>query len=898
MLFEVLGPVRLARGGGAAVAVPGELRRRLLAMLLARANEPVSADALVRALWPDGAAADRRARLQLQVHRLRGLLDDPGRLEFGPDGYWLRVLPGELDADRFGALLDEAERSDDPRRGAALIRESLALWRGEPYQGVDVADLHGEVQRLVERRLAAFEELYAAEIRCDRHAAIVGELADLAGRHPLRERLHALLMTALYRGGRQADALAVYRDARKLLVSELGIEPGPQLRSLEATILAGRPLEPDPGPARADPAPVSAHRQLPADIRDFCGRREQLRILREELSPPGSPTAVVIRSIEGMGGVGKTRLALHAAHRLVATGRYADVQLYVDLHGHADRLPAYPAAVLASFLRLLGVPGDQIPDGLDERAALYRDRLFGRKALVLLDNAASEDQVLPLLPASPESLVLITSRRALAVDGSRALVLDAFTRGEAEELLVRMVGEDRVLAEPVAVERVVELCGRLPLAIALVARRMQSRPRWSFAELAGRLAEPGNRLAEIAAGTRRLRPVFELSYRALAADEQRVFRLLGLHPGEDFTAHSVAALADVTPTAARRMLDGLADEHLVIATGGDRYRLHDLIADYARSVVEQEDSAHQRREATGRLLDYYLHTAVAAIQTIQPRKVRFSLTGSEPVHSPLLETREQAETWLRAERACLIAAVACAADGGRSTHAWQLANAMWSFFLLDTYYEDWAETHRIGLAAATAAGDHEGQAVMLTWLGGAYTLQGDYDDARDLLEKSLALQEGHDDDLHIIAHFWLGLLHHRVGRYPEAVHHTQRSMRIADALFPHREVRADLSAQYVIDANRDFERAVAGYTQARQTGDLAEEGRFLADLCNACRQLNMLTDALDWGERAVAIAGECGSAALEAHARRILGVLYEELGRIREAQAERARALALEQRST
>ncbi|MEU6265117.1 AfsR/SARP family transcriptional regulator [Saccharopolyspora shandongensis] len=898
MRFEVLGPVRLAHGSGAAVAVPGELRRRLLAMLLARANEPVSADVLVGALWPDGAVADRRSRLQLQVHRLRGLLDDPGRLEFGPDGYWLRVLPDELDADRFGALLDEAERADDPQRGAELIRESLALWRGEPYQGVDVADLHGEVQRLAERRLAAFEELYAAEIRCDRHAAIVGELADLVGRNPLRERLHALLMTALYRGGRQADALAVYRGARKLLVAELGIEPGPQLRSLEATILAGRPLEPDPGPVVADPAPVSAHRQLPADIRDFCGRREQLRVLHEELSAPGSPTAVVIRSIEGMGGVGKTRLALHAAHRLVATGRYADVQLYVDLHGHADRLPAYPAVVLASFLRLLGVPGDQIPDGLDERAALYRDRLFGRKALVLLDNAASEDQVLPLLPASPESLVLITSRRALAVDGSRALVLDAFTRSEAEELLVRMVGEDRVLAEPTAVERVVGLCGRLPLAIALVARRMQSRPRWSFAELADRLAEPGGRLAEIAAGSRRLRPVFELSYRALAADEQRVFRLLGLHPGEDFTAHSVAALADVTPAAARRMLDGLADEHLVIATGGARYRLHDLIADYARSVVEQEDSTHQRREATGRVLDYYLHTAVAAIQAIQPRKVRFGLTGSKPAHGPLLETREQAEAWLRAERACLIAAVACAADEGRSTHAWQLANAMWSFFLLNTYYEDWAETHRTGLAAATAAGDHHGQAVMLTWLGGVYTLQGGYDDARDLLEKSLALQEGHDDDLNIIAHFWLGLLYHRTGRFPEAVHHTQRSMRIAATLFPHREMRADINARYVVDANRDFERALAGYTQARQDGGLAEEGRFLADLCNACRRLNMLTDALDWGERAVAIAGECGSASLEAHARRTLGVLYGEMGRIREAQAERARALALEQQST
>ncbi|MEV0705391.1 BTAD domain-containing putative transcriptional regulator [Saccharopolyspora sp. NPDC050389] len=896
--FEVLGPVRLGRGGGAAVAVPGELRRRLLAMLLARANKPVPADALVRALWPEGAAADRRSRLQLQVHRLRGLLDDPGRLGFGPDGYWLQVLPGELDADRFGALLDEAERADDPRRGAEIVRESLALWRGEPYQGVDVPELLGEVQRLVERRLAALEELYTAEIRCGRHAAIVGELADFVGRHPLRERLHALLMTALYRGGRQADALAAYRDARRLLVAELGIEPGPQLRSLEATILAGQPLEPDPAPARADSTPVSAHRQLPADIRDFCGRREQLRGLHEKLSPPGRPTAVVIRSIEGMGGVGKTRLALHAAHRLVATGRYADVQLYVDLHGHADQLPAYPAAVLASFLRLLGVPGDQIPDGLNERAALYRDRLFGRKALVLLDNAASEDQVLPLLPAGPENLVLITSRRALAVDGSRALVLDAFTRTEAEELLVRMVGEDRVLAEPAAVERVVELCGRLPLAIALVARRMQSRPRWSFVELADRLSEPGNRLAEIAAGTRRLRLVFDLSYRALAADEQRVFRLLGLHPGEDFTAHSVAALADVTPATARRMLDGLADEHLVIATAGDRYRLHDLIAAYATSVVDHEDSAHQQREATRRVLDYYLHTAATAIQTIQPRKVRFRLTGSEPAHAPVLDTREQAEAWLRAERACIIAAITCAADGGRPTHAWQLAHAMWSFFMLGTYYEDWAETHRIGLAAATAAGDHHGQAVMLTWLGGAYTLQGGYDDARDLLEKSLALQEGHDDDLNIITHFWLGLLYHRIGRYPEAVRYTQRSMRIAAALFPHREIRADLSTRYVMDANRDFEQAVADYAQARQSGDLAGEGRSLADLCDACRRLNMLLDALDWGERAVAIAGECGSAALEAHARRNLGALYEELGRIREAQAQRARALALEQPST
>lgn len=332
--FEVLGPVRVHRGSDP-VAVTGSLRRSLLAMLLARANRPVSAETLLDALWGEQLDSRRARRLHLHVHRLRGVLDDPERLSFGPGGYCLRVLPGELDAEQFSMLLDEAGSiaAQDPQRCAELLRKALDMWRGTPYHGVDVPEIAGEIQRLSERRHVALEELYTAELRCGRHAAIIAELSDQVRRYPLRERLHGLLMTALYQGGRRADALAAYRHARQVLVEQLGLEPGPELRVLEGQILAGEPIGHD---AQAGPRIIPA--QLPHNVSGFVGRDEELSRLDRLLAESGE--SALISAVAGTAGVGKTALAVHWAHRV--KDRFPDGQLYVDLRGYGPDQPLSP----------------------------------------------------------------------------------------------------------------------------------------------------------------------------------------------------------------------------------------------------------------------------------------------------------------------------------------------------------------------------------------------------------------------------------------------------------------------------------------------------------------------------------------------------------------------------
>ncbi|NGY65176.1 AfsR/SARP family transcriptional regulator [Lentzea sp. NEAU-D13] len=334
MRFDVLGPLRMYRGGDV-VTISGALRRSLLAVLLARANEPVPTDVLIDALWGERAGDGSVQRLQVHVHRLRAALDDPERLSFGPDGYCLRVRPDDLDARRFDALLDEANGAD-PRRGAELIRQALELWRGTPYQGLDVPELVGEVHRLSERRLVAIEDLYAAELRCGRHGEITGELTELVHRHPLRERLHCLLMTALYQGGRQAEAMTVYRRARDVLAEELGLDPGAELRALEVRILHGEPVELGTSPlARAVPA------QIPHDTSGFVGREAGLARLDELLGK--APIVVVV----GTAGVGKTAMTVRWAHRV--KDRFPDGQLYVDLRGYGPDPPLSPQDALAAF---------------------------------------------------------------------------------------------------------------------------------------------------------------------------------------------------------------------------------------------------------------------------------------------------------------------------------------------------------------------------------------------------------------------------------------------------------------------------------------------------------------------------------------------------------------------
>lgn len=432
---------------------------------------------------------------------------------------------------------------------------------------------------------------------------------------------------------------------------------------------------------------TGAARQLPMDIAEFTGRDAELRQLWQLVPADGdgsgAPGPTTICAITGMAGVGKTRLAIRYAHQLTQENRFDEIQLYVDLHGFAvDREPADPGAVLESFLRLLGVPADRIPHSTVERATLYRDRLHGRRALVVLDNAANEDQVQPLLPGSRASLVLVTSRRNLAgLDGARVVPLDVFTPGDAVTLLDRVVGEGRVPAEPAAATRVAELCGRLPLAVALAARRLRARPAWSLDDLARRLAPPDRRLDQLAAGRRSLGAAFDLSYHPLPAAQQRMFRLLSLHPGRDFTAASAAALADISPDAAERLLESLLDGHLLQQTVPGRYRLHDLMRRYARQRTEAVDSPDERRRGLHRVLLWYLHAADAAGAAVRgpdrqpwqpPPGTGFDATPTHPIsfsdHRPAL-------TWFRAARANLLSAAQLAAESGAATLARRLLTA-------------------------------------------------------------------------------------------------------------------------------------------------------------------------------------------------------------------------------
>ena len=883
---EVLGPLRVLADGE--LVDPGsETQRTLLALLALSPNAPVSRDALVEAVWggrPDHGTVDL---LQSRISRLRRRLQTDPENDFivsARGGYQLKVADGRHDLLLFRRLVARARqvREDgELTEACGLFAEAVGLWRGDPLDGLSALESHPIVVALVREYRAVVVEYAGAAGDLGRYQEVLPLLQRVAETDPLHEAVHARLMIALAGSGQQAAALDVFDTLRRRLATELGADPGPELTAAYQRVLRQEV-------ARPEFAPVSAHRQLPLDTADFSGREADLTTLREGLRAVDGGTAVGIALIEGMAGVGKTRLAVHVAHQLLAEGRYGDCQLYVDLRGHSDQPPADPAAVLASFLRLLGVPGDQIPPSLDERASLYRDRVYGRDVLVLLDNAAGEDQILPLLPAGPTNLVLVTSRRALALDGARTLPLGVFTPGEARELLVRVVGAKRVDGEPDAAWRVGELCGWLPMAVALAARRLQSRPTWTVADLAARLAETGDRIDELAAGGRRMRDVFELSYQDLAADEQGLFRLLGLHPGTDFTPESVAALTGLSPARARWLLDPLVDENLVAVVTRDRYRLHTLLAEYARGLARDHEPSPARRAAITRVLDFYLHTAARAAHLIRPAE-HIRLAGAPPAHAPGLHGREAAKRWLETEQPCLVAAVRLAAKEDLPAHAWQLTRCLRAYLRLHGYSHDrdWVGTHEAALAAATAAQDRVGEAHARTDLAAAYLHHGRGADAREQFLRAIDLHREHGErDLEAGALTALGVLCHRAGEFPEALR-LFRTARPRCAGDPGLEsaLAAGLGATLAVLGRLD--EAVDRYRQAlvlaRQAGDPDGECGALTGVGDVWRRLGRYREAIEHLKEAVELAGAHGLAPRVAAARHRLGNTYRETGRIDDA---------------
>jgi DNA-binding SARP family transcriptional activator len=564
MRFRVLGPLEVW-DGHSWVGVPAGKQRALLAILLLKANWLVATDWLIEQLWAQRPPAGAANQLQVYVSRLRLRLDDRARrvLVTQSPGYRLVVGTGELDLQRFEELVARGQRALQDgllERTAGSLGEALGLWRGRALADVPSGPLvDAEAMRLEERRLLAVEAFVDVELGRGRHSGLVGELQALVAEQPLRERLWGQLLVAMYRSGRQAEALAAYQQLRGRLVGELGIEPCAELQRLQRLILTADPAleaEPQAGPRPGRPAagsaaisepwptptPMPVPRQLPSDVVAFTGRELKLTWLDKVFGAAGPARPVVISAIDGAAGIGKSALAIHAAHRLEAAGRFPDGQLYVDLRGASDGLaPPAPLEVLGRFLWVLGTPLAAIPGELEEAAARFRSLAAERRLLMVLDNARDAGQVAPLLPSAPGCGVLVTSRQVLAsLDGAHHLHLDVLSHEEAMVLLGRLAGHERIAAEPEAAAKVAFWCGYLPLALRIAGARLAERPDWPVRALADRLADAQRRLDELELADRGMRASFALSYQQLGGSADPVDRqaagaypLLGLLDGPD-----------------------------------------------------------------------------------------------------------------------------------------------------------------------------------------------------------------------------------------------------------------------------------------------------------------------------------------------------------------------------
>ncbi|WP_051183291.1 BTAD domain-containing putative transcriptional regulator [Nocardia vinacea] len=592
---EILGSLRVSVDG--AVIDPGsQAQHALLGLLALTPNASVTRAALLDALWEVRPEYDNPNLLQSRVSRLRRRLQpsvtEEHRVQPIPvtrSGYQLTVTEYQHDLLVFRRLVTRARQArNDNDLGTArtLFAEAIGLWRGDPLDGIVALQTHPIVLELIREYRTVVVEYACAASDSGRHEEVLPLLHKVAAADPLHEAVHAALMIALAGTGQQAAAFNVFDTLRRRLASELGADPRSELTAAYQRVLRQEVR-------RRELEPLGARHYLPQNIGDFVGRKAELRELLEGSRAHSIDTSVAVFVLEGMAGVGKTRLAVHAAHQLHRAGRYGDCQLYVDLQGYSAQPPANPSSVLTTFLRQLGVPSEQIPPGLAERAAMYRDRLYGKSALIVLDNAALADQVLPLLPASPTSLVLITSRRTLALDGARTLHVPTFTPVEAREMLQRAVDAKQLQADPDATRRLVERCGCHPLALAVAARRLRSRPTWTIADLVEHFEGSGYPVDELGAGSEQLRSSFELSYRSLGADEQRMFRFLGLLPCDGFTTEDVAVMMRLTTSHTRHLLDRLADEHLVTVGTRDHYLLHGLLRDYACTLLRDKQPSSE-----------------------------------------------------------------------------------------------------------------------------------------------------------------------------------------------------------------------------------------------------------------------------------------------------------------
>ncbi|MDQ7904245.1 BTAD domain-containing putative transcriptional regulator [Phytohabitans sp. ZYX-F-186] len=781
--FRILGPLEVEGAEGRTVPLTATKPRTLLALLLLHANRPVGVSTLTDALWPLKPPRTAAGALRTHVSSLRTSLGLTG-LTARPPGYQLQVDPYDLDVLLFDRLAGEGHRAaarGDLAGAADRWERALGLWRGRPLDGLELgAAAESTLADIAERRLTLLEHWAQARLTLGEHAGTLPALAAAAAEQPLRERLHELAMLALYRSGRQAEALETFRQLRRRLVADLGVEPGQALQRLQRQILSADPaLDPpgEPGAVRAGPP---APRQLPPDIAAFTGRHREVTTARARLAiSPLRPAPLV--AISGPGGVGKSALAVYLAHRLAH--RFPDGQLYVDLQGATAGLrPLPPLEVLGRFLRALGARDSDITT-VDEASAAFRAVAAGRRLLVLLDNAQDAEQVRPLLPAGPHTAVLLTSRPILStLDNAAHLHLDVLSPVDAMLLLSRLAGADRVAADPGGAQRVATWCGCLPLALRIAGARLAARPSWPVRELAERLSDTRRRLDELSIGELGVRSSFQVSYELLhdgaEADDRaaaRAFPLIALPDAADLSVPAAAALLDLPPAAAERILDRLVDSQLLACPAPGRFRLHDLLRLFGRSLATSDTGALVR------LLRWYSATAWQAYRRLRPADGRPATAGEWAEGGTSFSDVDGALDWLESERANLLAAVHQVAETPAlpAAAATSLARALFAFFHVRGYLNDWVEVNEVARAVARRAGDPIAEAHANRDLGAAFEVRGEYQKALGCLREALDRYAAAGDRAGEAACLnGLGTVYDSLGRLAEAAEALERSLAI------------------------------------------------------------------------------------------------------------------------
>jgi DNA-binding SARP family transcriptional activator/tetratricopeptide (TPR) repeat protein len=945
MRYRLLGPLSVVGVDGGVARIARPKQRTLLAVLLTSANGVVSMDRLVDALWDTNPPRSAHQNLKTYVWSLRLLLSpaapEDAPIVTGQHGYGVTAEPDEIDMAIFERLVGDghqAHRAGDRRLATKHFEEALALWRGPAFADVPAsgAVIAAEKERLEELRLVALEHVLEARISARQYTETVAELRRWTAQQPLRERLWELLMLALYRSGAQAQALTAYSRLRAVLIDEAGVDPSPRLKELQLRILRADPSlladadqaddraphrhdatpehpwhrtaegsGADHGSAEIDAAPhPPVPRQLPARPQLFTGRVRELGAITSALTAAGGDGAVPVAMIVGPGGVGKTWLALRWAHDNL--DQFPDGQLYLNLRGFDPAgQPVPPETAVRSFLDALGVATAAIPTSLDAQIGLYRSLLYGKRILILLDNARDADQIRPLLPGHRECAVLITSRDSLTAlittEAGRPVPLGLVSIVEGRALLARRVGHDRVAAEPEVTDELVDLCARLPLAIAMIAARAATRSELSLATLAAQLRDSLNRLDTLGlGGAGDIRAVFSCSYDTLDEDAARLFRLLALHPGADIEAPAAASLAGVHPHRARILLAELTRANLAIEDRLDRYVLHDLLRAYAAERSHDIDTADDRRIATLRLLDYYLHSAHSAYLSLDSQRFPLALP---PLHADVqpmaLADPDAALAWFTSVHQALIAAVDIAVSAGLDRHAWLLAVTLDGYFVRTGHYQSWLATKEIAIGAANRAGDLRGEALAHRRISEAYAWLGQHGQVAAHLDRANDLYRQIDDTAgRADVELSMGWALEPQRRFREALEHTEKALVLYRSVGDARGSANALNNIGWYHAQLGHYRLAVDYcrralAQQRRVGTLEWQARTLMALGFAYLRLGQHRQAIDCYENALTLIRAAGH---HHHEARILGYLsdaHEAAADLSAATSSRREALVL-----